>query len=186
MGLNRTMGAVGQSSVHKASRQCCMLLAHRMNRFQNAWVGCQHDGIWHLTICDVWGRKCDAITKDSAICSVALRRNKSDRKSADLLGIMAFAVRSDKASHFEDVICCDQWRLPYTISNQRCLWDIKPCQAAHSRIRMPLRKQTFAFATHLFVCQIFLLQSALLWNKLCQGQFSRLRNACSDLSPFQM
>lgn len=69
-GVEHDYGGCGpeQGSKYKASREYCMLLTDGMNRFINARVGCQNDVIWHLTICDVWRKKYDVITKDSAIC----------------------------------------------------------------------------------------------------------------------
>lgn len=167
-----------------------MLLADSMNRFINAWVGCQNDVIWHLTICDPNRKKYDVITTDSVICSVALCGGKKKcSRSADLLGIMAFTVHSDKASHSVDVICCDQWRLLYRISTQRCLWDMNPCQTALSSIRVPPLKQTFAFTTHLLVYQIVLLQSALIRKKTPLSRLIfqlKVAKRCFDLSPLKL
>lgn len=37
----------------------------------------KNDVMWHSTVCEIWRKKCDVITKDSAICSVALSRKKN-------------------------------------------------------------------------------------------------------------
>lgn len=123
-------------------------------------------------------KKYDVITKDSAICSVALSRERKKKRCRSVyffLEIMPFTARSDKASHFAHVICCDQWRLLYAVSTQKMpLWYGSPRRAVLSRIRAPPLKQIYAFATHLSVYQIIFTQKALLRKKKKKRSPSRL------------
>lgn len=118
-------------------------------------------------------------------------------RSVDLLGIMAFTVRPDKQSHFVYVICCDQWKLLGTVSNQRCLeiW-IPGRLRSQGSVCLLLCKHLHSLHIEL-VYQVVLMQSALFSEKkkklsrlIFDFSFSfsqhKVAKHCSDLSPLKI